>query len=169
MMSDKMAAAINGQINAELYSAYLYLSMRSYFDAKKLPGCANWMRVQAMEEFIHADRLYGYLNASGARATMTAIDGPSTEWDSPLAVFQAVQAHERKVTGLIKALVTLATAEKDDATVAALQWFVKEQEEEEESAEGVVRKAQEAGDTAGGLARLDKELSQRAFHPPKAS
>ena len=169
MISGKMADAINAQINAELYSAYLYLSMRAYFDAKKLPGCANWMRVQAMEEFSHADRLWAHLAAHDARVTMAAIDGPPTEWDSPLAVFQAVQAHEQKVTGLIKALVTLATEEKDDATVAALQWFVDEQEEEEESAEGVVQKAQAAGDTAEGLAKLDEELSQRAFHPPKAS
>ena len=169
MISGKMTDAVNAQINAELYSAYLYLSMRAYFDANKLPGCANWMRVQAMEEFSHADRLWGHLVEHGARVTMTAIDGPPTEWDSALAVFQAVQAHERKVTGLIKALVTLATAEKDEATVAALQWFVKEQEEEEESAEGVVRKAQAAGDTAEGLAKMDEELSRRAFHPPKAS
>ncbi|KPL03374.1 MAG: ferritin [Planctomycetes bacterium SM23_65] len=169
MISVRMADAINGQINAELYSAYLYLSMRSYFDATKLPGCANWMRVQAMEEFTHADRLYRYLNESGARATMTAIDGPPTEWDSALAVFQAVQAHEQKVTGLINALVDLATEENDQATVSALQWFVKEQEEEEESAEGVVRKAEQAGQTKEGLAKLDEELARRAFHPPKTS
>jgi len=84
-------------------------------------------------------------------------------------VFQAVQAHEQKVTGLINALVDLATEENDQATVSALQWFVKEQEEEEESAEGVVRKAEQAGQTKEGLAKLDEELARRAFHPPKTS
>ena len=113
MMSEKMADAINVQINAELYSAYLYLSMQTWFDAAGLPGCARWMRAQAKEEGTHTDRLWRIMVDRGARVTLTAIDAPETEWASPLAVFEAVYAHEQKVTGLINALVAVAVAERD--------------------------------------------------------
>ena len=169
MLSRKMADAVNKQINAELYSAYLYLSMQTYFDKLSLPGFSNWMRVQAMEEFAHADRFWQHLVGRGARVTMTAIEGPPAEWDSPLAVFEAVYAHEQMVTGLISALADLATAEKDHTTLNALQWFLKEQEEEEESADAVVRKLKDAGDSTEGLAMIDRELATRVFTPPAAA
>jgi len=169
MMSEKMADAINGQINAELYSAYLYLSMQTWFDAAALPGCAGWMRAQAKEEFSHTDRLWHIMTERGSRVTMTAIDAPATEWASPLAVFEAVYVHEQKVTSLIKALAELADAEKDQVTVDALQWFIDEQEEEEESAETVVRKLRDAGDSAEALAAIDRELGARGSKPPTAS
>jgi len=161
MLSEKLADAMNTQINAELYSAYLYLSMQTWFDATGLPGCSGWMRAQAKEEFSHADRLWRLMTERGARVTMTAIDAPATEWASPLAVFEAVYAHEQKVTSLIKALAELAAAEKDQATVDALQWFIDEQEEEEESAEAVVRKLKDAGDSTDRLAAVDRELGAR--------
>jgi len=161
MLSEKLADAMNTQINAELYSAYLYLSMQTWFDATGLPGCSGWMRAQAKEEFSHADRLWRLMTERGARVTMTAIDAPATEWASPLAVFEAVYAHEQKVTGLIKALVEVAVSEKDQATVDALQWFIDEQEEEEESAEAVVRKLKDAGDSTDRLAAVDRELGAR--------
>jgi len=164
-----MTEAINQQINAELYSAYLYLSMQAYFDSVGLPGSANWMRVQAMEEFTHADRLYKYMTERGAKVTMMPIKGPDTEWDSPLAVFEAVCAHEQKVTGLINNLIDLATEERDHATVNALQWFVSEQVEEESSANAVVQKLSLMGDAKGGLFMIDRELGARVFTPPAAS
>lgn len=166
MLSKVMADAINKQINAELYSAYLYLSMSAYFDSVNLPGCSNWMRVQAMEEMTHADKFHNYMKERGARVLAGAIDAPPTEWDSPLAVFQAVHAHEQKVTGLINSLVMLASEEKDHATVNMLQWFVGEQVEEEASADAVVQQLKLMGDARGELPMMDRELAQRVFTPP---
>jgi len=165
MLSDKMEKALNGQLVAELYSAYLYLSMAAYFDAGKLPGFANWMRVQAQEEVSHGMIFYHYVNGSGGRVALGPIAGPPTAWDSPAAAFEQVLAHEQKVTGLINALVKLAAEEKDRATADFLQWFVEEQEEEEESAEAVLKKVKGAG---AELAGVDGELGQREFKPPAA-
>jgi ferritin len=165
MLSDKMQEALNGQLVAELYSAYLYLSMAAYFDAAGLPGFANWMRVQAQEEVAHGMKFYGYVYERKGRVVLGPIDGPPTAWDSPVAAFEHVLAHERKVTGLIGGLVKLAVEEKDRATGDFLQWFVKEQEEEEESAEAVLRKVEGAG---AELSALDAELAARVFTPPAA-
>lgn len=166
MLSDKMQEALNGQLVAELYSAYLYLSMAAYFDAANLPGFANWMRVQAQEELTHGMRFYDFVNERNGRVVLGPIEGPPTEWDSPAAAFEHVLSHERKVTGLIHELVKLAAEEKDQATGDFLQWFVKEQVEEEESAEAVLRKVKAAG---AELAALDGELAARVFKPPAAS
>ena len=166
MLSDKMREALNQQINAELYSAYLYFSMAAYFEAKNLSGCASWMKVQAQEEMTHAVRFYNYVNNAGGQATMLPIEGPPAEWDSPLAVFEAVYAHEQKVTGLINDLVTLANEEKDYATLAELQWFVTEQVEEEASADAVVQKLKLMQGAPGGLFMLDRELAPRVFTMP---
>ncbi len=165
MLSDKMQNALNGQLVAELYSAYLYLSMAAYFDAQKLPGFANWMRVQAQEEVTHGMKFYRYVNDSGGRVALGPIDGPPTDWPSPVAAFEHVLAHEQKVTGLINGLVELAAKENDQATADFLQWFVEEQEEEEESAEGVLKKVKGAG---AELAGVDGELGRREFKPPAA-
>ena len=166
MLSDKMRDALNQQINAEIYSAYLYFSMAAYFEAKSLEGCANWMKVQAQEEMTHAVRFYNYLNNAAGRVTMLPIEGPPTEWDSPLAVFEAVYVHEEKVTGLINDLVALANEEKDYATLAELQWFVTEQVEEEASADAVVQKLKLMQGAPGGLFMLDRELAPRVFTMP---
>jgi ferritin len=165
MLSEKMQNALNGQLVAELYSAYLYLSMAAYFDAGKQAGFAKWMRVQAQEEISHGMKFYHYVNESGGRVALGPIDGPPTAWDSPVAAFGHVLAHEQKVTGLINDLVKLAADEKDQATADFLQWFVKEQEEEEESAEAVLKKVEGAG---AELAGVDGELGQREFKPPAA-
>ncbi len=165
MLSDKMQEALNGQLVAELYSAYLYLSMGAYFDAEGLPGFANWMRVQAQEEVSHGMKFYGYVYERNGRVVLGPIDGPPTAWDSPRAAFEHVLAHERKVTGLIGGLVKLAVEEKDQATGYFLEWFVEEQEEEEESAAAVLRKVEEAG---AELSALDAELATRVFKPPAA-
>ncbi|HUV87718.1 MAG TPA: ferritin [bacterium] len=166
MLSDKIQNALNGQHVAELYSAYLYLSMAAYFDAAGLPGFANWMRVQAQEEVAHGMKFYYYVNERDGRVVLGPIDGPPTDWDSPVAAFEHVLAHERKVTALINGLVELAAEEKDQATVDFLQWFVKEQLEEEESAEAVLQKVAGVG---AELAAADGELGARVFKPPAAS
>jgi len=165
MMSGKLQEALNEQVNAELYSAYLYLSMAAYFESTNLPGFANWMRVQAQEELTHAMKIYDYVNERRGKVTLKPIAGPPTEWDSPLAVFQAVYKHEQKVTGLINELVNLAIKEKDHAANIFLQWFVSEQVEEEKNADEVVQKLKLSADAPSGLFMLDKELGQRIFTP----
>lgn len=166
MISDKLQDAINEQINKEIYSAYLYLSMSAYFDSENLPGFANWMNVQYQEEMTHAMKLYNYLHERLGRVKLKAIDGPETEWKSPLACFEAVYAHEQKVTGLINDLMDLAIEEKDHAAKGFLQWFVDEQVEEEASADEVVQKIKLMKDMPGAMYMLDKELGQRVFNPP---
>jgi ferritin len=163
MISKKMQNAINGQINAELYSAYLYLSMSADFSSKNLPGFANWMKIQAQEELGHAMKLYNFIEERLGRVTLKAIDAPATEWDSPLAAFQAVLKHEQKVTGLIDKLVDQAIAENDHATRGFLQWFVDEQVEEEASADAIVEQLKLIKNAPGGLYMLDKELGRRTF------
>ncbi len=166
MLSKPMEEALNSQINAELYSSYLYASMSAHFESTNLKGFANWMRVQAQEEMSHVVKLFDYVHEKGGKVTLTAIDGPPTEWDSPLAVFEAVYAHEQKVTGLINDLVDIAIEERDHATNITLQWFVTEQVEEEASADAVVQKLKLMSDAPGGLFMLDQELGQRVFTMP---
>ena len=168
MLSKQIQDAINEQINAELYSAYIYASMSAYFQSVNLPGFANWMRVQTQEEVMHAFKFYAYVNERGGRVVLQAIDAPPQEWDSPLAAFEAVYVHEQKVTGLINDLVDLAVKESDHATTNFLQWFVSEQVEEEASADEVVQKLKLVGDAPGGLFMLDREMGQRIFTPPAA-
>jgi ferritin len=160
-LSDRMRDVLNDQVHAELYSAYLYLSMAAYFDSQDMHGMARWMRAQFAEEQKHAMKLYDYVVERGGRVTMKAIEGPQIEWPSPLAVFEAVYAHEQKVTGMINGLVAVARQEGDRAAEDFLQWFVKEQEEEEESADGVVQKMKKAGDDPAALKELDAELGRR--------
>jgi len=161
MITKKMEKALNDQINAELYSAYLYLSMSAYFEAGNLPGFAKWMRIQWQEEVMHGLKIYDYVNERGGRVTLKSIDEPPAKWKSPLDVFQATYKHEQVVTGRINDLVTQAVAEKDHATNAFLQWFVTEQVEEEKSADEIVQKLKRISDAPGGLYMLDKELGQR--------
>ncbi|MHC4351705.1 MAG: ferritin [Planctomycetota bacterium] len=168
MISKKMEDALNEQVNAELFSAYLYLSMESFFKSKNLNGFANWMRVQTQEEMSHAMKIYGFIDERGGRISLKAIDGPQTEWDSPLAVFEAVYEHEQKVTGLINDLVDLAIKEKDHATNSFLQWFVSEQVEEEASADQAVQQLKMIENAPGGIFLFDRELGQRVFSPPAA-
>ncbi|MFO7957919.1 MAG: ferritin [Candidatus Brocadiia bacterium] len=161
MLSKAMEEALNEQMNAEMYSAYLYLSMAAHFDAENLGGFAGWMKAQAQEEMAHAMKFYGYINEAGGKAVMAAIDAPPGEWESPLAVFENVYEHEQKVTSLINDLVDMASDQNDHATAAFLQWFVTEQVEEEASAEEIVRKLEMIGDSAQGLFMMDSHLGQR--------
>jgi ferritin len=166
MMSDTVQKAMNEQINAELYSSYLYLAMSSYFTSVNLVGMASWMRVQVQEELFHAIKMYDFVNERGGRAMMKAIDQPPADWDSALAVFENGLAHEQKVTGLINNLLDLAMAERDHATSIFLQWFVTEQVEEEANATAIVRKLKMIGHDASSLFALDQELGQRVFVMP---
>lgn len=169
MLSEKMQEALNDQLNAEMYSAYLYLSMEAYFQDKSLTGFANWMRVQTQEELTHAMKFYEFINERGGRVTLKPIDAPPGDWESPLAAFEDAYKHETKVTGLINKLVDLALAESDHATDTFLQWFVSEQVEEEDSVSTVVDRIKLVGEVSGGLFLLDQELGQRSFTPPAAS
>ncbi len=168
MVTEKVVAALNDQINAELYSAYLYMAMSAYAANAGASGAANWLRVQALEEFTHADRLYRHLLSRGAKVVLAPIDGPPAAWESIQHVFEETLKHEQKVTALINALVTLAQEEKDHATESFLQWFVNEQVEEEENAQDVLDKVRLAGGPGPGLFMVDGELGQRAFVPPAA-
>lgn len=166
MINTKMQEALNGQLNAELYSAYLYLSMAAYFESTNLSGLANWMRVQVQEEQFHAMKFFDYILERGGKVTLGAIEAPPSEWNSPLSVFEATLKHEQKVTGLINDLVYLAREEKDNASEIFLQWFVNEQVEEEDSAGTIVGQIKLIKDSPQALFMMDKEMAQRIFTPP---
>jgi ferritin len=169
MIDQKMQEALNKQLNAELYSSYLYLSMAAYFLSVNLGGFANWMRVQTQEEAMHAMKFYDYINERGGRVLLQPVEAPPSEWDSPLAVFEHIYSHEQAVTGMINKLVDLAIKASDHATSNFLQWFVSEQVEEEASADEVVQKLRLVGDDPGALFMIDRELAQRVFVAPAAT
>jgi len=162
MLSKKIQDTINTQINAETYSAYLYFSMSAYFESINLKGFANWMRVQAQEELAHVIKFYDYVNERGGRVILRLVEGPPSEWNSPLAVLEHTYRHEQKVTGMIYNLVNLAIEESDHATHSFLQWFISEQVEEEASADEILQKLKLLGDAPGGLFILDRDLAARA-------
>jgi len=166
MISKKMTEAINGQINAELYSAYLYYSMSSYFVSESIPGFAHWMKMQAQEEMYHSTKLVDYLHERGGRVVLTAIEQPQTEWNSSLAVVEHVLAHEQKVTSLINDLVDVALGEHDHASGIFLQWFVLEQVEEEANVGDILGKLKMVQKDSSGLFALDQEMGQRVFNMP---
>ena len=158
----KMEEAINRQINAELYSAYLYLSMASWFEEQNLLGFTNWMKCQYLEETMHGMKFYNFLNDRGGRALLTAIDSPNTKWKSPLEVFEEVYAHEQKVTALVNDLVYLSKEIRDYASESLLKWFIDEQVEEEATADQIVSRLKLIGNEPSALLLLDQELAARA-------
>jgi ferritin len=161
MFNKTMQDAMNNQVQAELYSSYIYLSMAAYFESSNLPGAANWMRLQAQEELAHATKFFDHLNERGGRVTLMAIDAPPAEFESPLAVFKMAYEHEQKVTGMIHDLYKLALEQNDYPALSMLQWFVDEQVEEEQSALAVVEQLEMIGDNKMGLFMIDRELGQR--------
>jgi ferritin len=161
MIGKKMLDALNEQINAELYSAYMYQAMAAYFEAGNLRGFAHWMQLQAKEEQGHAKKMYDFLVDRGGRVALKAIAAPPAEWKSALAVFEDTYAHEQKVTGLIHKLVDLAGAEKDHAATVFLAWFVTEQVEEEAHASEIVEKLKMIKEHPQGLLMLDAHLGAR--------
>lgn len=162
MLNSKMQDALNRQINAELFSSYLYLSMSAYFESVGLAGMAGWMRAQAAEEQVHAMKMFAFINERDGRVLLDAVDKPKTEWNSPLEAFQEALQHEQKVTALINNLVDLAESEKDYATANFLQWFVNEQVEEESTARGICEKLKLVGDHGHALLMMDAQLGGRA-------
>ena len=166
MLNREIADTLNSQMNFEMYSANIYMSMATWFDARNLVGFANWMKVQYSEEMFHFTKFYDYINERGGRVLLSGMDAPETEWDSPLAAFENALEHERIVTGRINDLVVQATEAKDHATVNFLQWFVGEQVEEEASVDGVIQQLKLMEGAPGGLFMLDRELAQRVFTPP---
>jgi len=162
MLSTKMQEALNAQINAELFSSYLYSSMAAYFYAENFPGFANWMRVQEQEERVHATKFYDYIVARNGRVNLRPIKGPQVEWESALAAFEDAYKHEQKITGLIDNLTDLALSGSDHATHSFLKWFVDEQVEEEASVDAVVQDLRRAGDSPQILFMLDRELGARS-------
>ena len=166
MLKKKMLKGMNDQINAEMFSSYLYLSMEAYFQSISLRGFAVWMRAQAQEEMVHAMKFYDFVNERGGKVTLEAIAKPESTWSSPLAAFEAALAHEQHVTSLINDLVDLAISEKDHASNIFLQWFVSEQVEEESSAGEVVDRLKLIKDNTSGLFMMDAELGRRVFTMP---
>ncbi len=166
MLNPKVQDAINEQINAELYSAYLYLSMAQYFEAEGLAGFANWFKIQFQEEQAHATIFMNYVNQRGGRVMLKAIDAVPTTWDSPMEVFRATLEHEQKVTALINSLYTLAMQEEDYATRDRLNWFVGEQVEEEDNCRALIDKLRLIGDNGMGLYMLNTELAARTYGAP---
>jgi len=166
MLKKKMLKALNKQINAEMYSSYLYLSMESYFQSVSLSGFASWMRGQVQEELFHGMKFYDFVNERGGRVTLDSINKPDSDWETPLAAFEHILKHEQMVTSMINDLMDLAIAEQDHATKIFLQWFVSEQVEEEATVGEVVDKLRLIKNESSGLFFLDAEMSKRVFTLP---
>ncbi len=166
MISEKMNAAINEQINKELYSEYLYQAMAAWFASQGLPGFSNWMRVQAQEEHFHAMKFYDYVIETGGRVILEAIAKPPSEFGSPKAAFEATLEHENFITASINGLVDLALELRDHASNNFLQWYVAEQVEEEANDNAILDQLKWIGDNGNALLMLDKQLAMRVFVPP---
>ena len=161
MISKIMQDAINDQINKELYSSYLYLSMAAYFEDRNLSGFSHWMRIQEAEEREHAMKLYDFLLERGGKVNLKAIDAPKTEWTSTLEVATEVAAHEAKVTASIYALYETALKEKDYPAQIMLQWFISEQVEEEKNATDIVANLKLIEERGTAVLMLDHQLAKR--------
>lgn len=161
MISKNMQDALNEQINKELYSSYLYLSMAAYFEDKNLPGFAKWLHLQADEEREHAMKFYAFLVDRGGRVSLKAIAAPDTDWKTSLDVFKQVYEHEQKVTASINELYELALKQKDYPSQVMLQWFINEQVEEEKNASGIVQQLELIDAHGTAVLMLDHQLSKR--------
>ena len=166
MIGTRMRQAMNEQIQHEMASAYLYLSMAAFFHEKSLDGMAQWMKVQALEEQSHAMRFFDHIIERGGEVELLAIDAPQLTWASAVAAFEAAYAHERFITGRIDELVKIAREENDNAAAMMLQWFVTEQVEEEATASKIVDTLKMVGDSGHGLLMTDRELGTRVYTPP---
>lgn len=162
MLSQKVQDALNAQVNAEMYSSYLYLAMAIHCDAINLTGFGRWMRLQSKEEMEHAMKILEYITERRGRPALKQINTPPASWDTPVAVFEDTMKHEEEVTGMINRLVELAVSEKDHATYNFLQWFVSEQVEEEARADAILQKARLVAGSPNGLFMLDHQLGSRS-------
>ncbi len=166
MLKPKLEKALNDQLNYEVYSAYIYWSMSAHLETIALPGFANWMRIQAQEEMVHATKFYQFIIERNGKVILDTIPKPQNEWPSVLAIFEEALKHEQSVTSRINDLVDLSITEKDHASNAFLQWFVSEQVEEESTAEDVIQQLKLTEEAKGALFLLDKEMATRVFTPP---
>ncbi len=166
MIDEKMQDALNQQVAAEFYSAYLYLSMSSYLDSIDMPGASNWMRVQYREEIAHGEKIFDYVMERDGRALLKAFDAPPVAWNSALEVFQGAYEHEQKVTAMLGRLLELARELKDHATEFFLQWFITEQVEEEASVKAIVQQLRLVDGSKNGHFMVDRELASRTFSAP---
>jgi ferritin len=163
MLSKKMTTALNNQINAELYSSYLYLGMSAWLTAEGLPGAAKWMALQVREEVFHAQKFFNHILDRGGRITLAPLEAPAAKWKTPLEIFEAAHAHEQKVTALLNSLMNLARTENDHASELFLGWFITEQVEEEATAQETARKFKLAAGQGAALFLIDQELGARAL------
>jgi len=166
MITEQMQEAFMSQINKELYSEYLYLSMKAYFADLNLDGFVNWMDIQVKEEHAHAMGMFDYVIERGGRITLDAIEKPKNNWNSPLEVFKDVLNHEQYITSQINALYDVTLETKDRAAQLFLNWYIREQVEEEASADNILTRLEMIGDDKHALLDLDKELAARVFNPP---
>lgn len=166
MLSKKLEDALNEQINAELWSGYLYLAMAMNFEAEGRAGLANWFRIQFKEEQAHAEIFINYVNQRGGRVVLKPIAEVPEKWECPVCAFQDTLAHEQKVTAMINNLYSMAQEEKDYGTMERLNWFVAEQLEEEETAQQWLDKFKLVGDNGMGIYMLDQELASRTYNTP---
>ena len=162
MTTKKMFDALNKQLNEEIFSSYLYLSMSAYFSSKNLNGCAQWMQVQSQEETVHGMKIYQYILDRGGDVVLDAIKKPQTTWESPLKAFENAYKHEQFISNCFNKLVELAMDEKDYASNNFFQWFVQEQVEEEASVSDIVQQLRMVGDQKSGMMMLDRELKGRS-------
>ena len=167
MITKAMQNAINKQINAELWSAYLYLSMSMDAEAKALKGIANWFFVQWLEEQDHARIFQNYMNSVGAKVILRPIDKVEDEWENPLEMFEETLKHEKEVTEMINELARLAMREGDFATLSRLEWFINEQVEEEQNARDLIADFSRAGDDFGTILELDARMAEREHSKPE--
>ena len=166
MITQKMADAINKQINRELYSEYLYLSMAAYLENEGLSGFANFMRVQVQEERFHAMKMFDYVLERGGKIVLEQIDQPKVEFESVLEIFELALGHEKFISKSINELMDVAIAENDHASKSFLNWFIDEQVEEEASMDNLVNQLKLIGGQGHGLLMMDRELGQRVFNAP---
>ena len=166
MLSQKLHDALNAQVNAELWSAYLYLSMALDAESKGYKGIANWFHVQFQEEQAHARIFMNYMLSRDAKVELFPIEAVPTTWETPLAMFEKTLEHEKKVTALINNLATIANEDRDFASINRLNWFIDEQVEEEENARDMIQAVAAVIDNKYGLYMLDKELAARTYNVP---
>lgn len=163
MLNQKIEEALNAQINAEMWSAYLYLSMAAYCHSQGNPGMGKWFEVQFQEEQDHAKIFFNYVISRGGNVVLKPIEAVPTTWNSVLEVFESTLEHEQKVTALINNLFAITAAENDYATQCMLKWFIDEQVEEEETAQNIIDNLKMIKDNGYGLYMLDKELGARVY------
>lgn len=166
MITQRLHSAINAQINAELWSAYLYLAMSLDAESKGYKGFANWFYVQFQEEQAHARIFMNYLNSRDAKVELLPIDPVPATWDSILDMFRHTLEHEKKVTSLINNLAAIANEDRDFASINRLNWFIDEQVEEEESARDMITAVEAVEDNKYGMYQLDKEQVARVYNVP---